>query len=59
MGHGTDDQVVPLLWGQKSSELIKEKGVEIEWKTYRGVQHSSCAQEFGDIKAYLDKVFKK
>jgi len=57
MGHGTDDQVVPTQWGQKSFELIKEKGVEIEWKKYSGVQHSSCPQEFGDIKSFLDKIF--
>jgi predicted esterase len=56
MGHGTDDGVVPLQWGSKSAELIKEKGVEIEWKKYSGVQHSSCPQEFGDIKSFLDKT---
>lgn len=55
-GHGTADPVVGQHWGEKSADLIREKGVSVEWKTYRGMQHSSCAEEFGDIKAFLDKA---
>merc|ERR1712113_241578 len=55
-GHGTIDPVVPMHSGEKSADLIKSKGMDVQFKKYRGLQHSSCAEEFGDIKAFLDKA---
>jgi len=54
-GHGTTDPVVPMHWGEKSADLLKSKGMEVDFKKYRGLQHSSHPDEFGDIKLFLDK----
>jgi len=55
-GHGSVDPVVPTQWGQLSHEMLKKNRFDSDFKVYRGVQHSSCAEEFGDIKNFLDKV---
>lgn len=57
-GHGSSDNVVPTKWGEKSADVLKKAGFEVNWKTYRGVAHSSCAEEFGDINKFLDKALK-
>jgi len=53
-GHGSADPVVPTKWGEASANLLKSHNFGVEWKVYPGVQHSSCPQEFGDIKRFLD-----
>ena len=58
-GHGTIDPVVPMHWGEKSADLIKSKGMDVQFKKYRGLQHSSHPDEFGDIKLFLDAHLKK
>jgi len=55
-GHGTIDPVVAMKWGEKSAELLKSRGVQVTWKQYRGLQHSSTPEEFSDIKVFLDQA---
>ena len=52
-GHGTHDMVLQYTYGQKSYELLKEKGIDVEFKTYAGMAHSACAEEFDDIADFL------
>jgi predicted esterase len=52
-GHGTHDMVLQYTYGQKSYELLKEKGMDVEFKTYAGMAHSACAEEFDDIADFL------
>ena len=48
-----------MHWGEKSADLIKSKGMNVQFKKYRGLQHSSHPDEFGDIKLFLDAQLKK
>ena len=52
-GHGTHDMVLQYTYGQKSYELLKEKGIDVEFKTYAGMAHSACAEEFDDIADFF------
>lgn len=40
--HGDCDPVVPFKFGQITSSLIKKFAVNIEFKTYPGMMHTSC-----------------
>ncbi|KAJ6218494.1 hypothetical protein RDWZM_009651 [Blomia tropicalis] len=42
--HGDVDHIVPLKWGQMTSEFLKKHLTKYEFKTYRGLMHSSCEQ---------------
>ena len=53
--HGTQDMVVPFLFGQMSSQLIGSFGVQLDFKSY-SMAHASCPQELADLKAFLSQV---
>lgn len=53
LGHGTDDFLVPLQFGQMSEQYIKKFNPKVELHTYRGMQHSSCGEEMRDVKTFL------
>jgi len=55
--HGTHDMVLQYTYGQKSSEFLQSHGINVEFNTYAGMQHSACAEEFDDLKDFLQKVF--
>ena len=45
--------VLQYTYGQKSYELLKEKGIDVEFKTYAGMAHCACAEEFDDIADFF------
>ncbi|XP_069977505.1 acyl-protein thioesterase 1 [Penaeus vannamei] len=51
--HGDCDPIVPYKFGQITSQLIKKFAGNIEFKTYRGMMHSSCDEEMADIKKFI------
>lgn len=53
--HGTQDDIVLMSRGEKAFKLLKEKGFQIEWRTYP-MAHSVCGEELGDIAAFLKQV---
>ncbi|XP_042216231.1 acyl-protein thioesterase 1-like isoform X2 [Homarus americanus] len=53
--HGDCDPIVPYKFGQITSQLIKKFAGNIEFKTYRGMMHSSCEEEMADIKKFIAK----
>ncbi|CBY19004.1 unnamed protein product [Oikopleura dioica] len=55
-GHGKSDNIVPNNFGRVSADALKSSGFDVTWKDYPGMGHSSCADEFGDIKQFLDKA---
>lgn len=59
LGHGSQDFLVPLQIGQMSENLIKQFNPNVEFHTYRGLQHSSCSEEMRDLKAFLGKHIAK
>jgi lysophospholipase-2 len=53
--HGDSDPIVPLRWGQLTSELLKKVMTNYEFKVYKGMQHSSCEEELSDAKTFFAK----
>ncbi|KAK0423960.1 hypothetical protein QR680_008430 [Steinernema hermaphroditum] len=58
LGHGSNDFLVPLTFGQMTQAAIKEFNPNVELKVYPGMQHSSCPQEMSDVKKFIEKVLK-
>ncbi len=52
MAHGTADPVVPLPFGEAARDQLTAMGCDVEWHTYQ-IQHGLCAQEVGDLRAWL------
>ena len=52
--HGDCDSVVPYYLGQQTSEAIKSFVKNHEFKTYKGLAHSSGAEEMEDIEDFLE-----
>ncbi|OMH80061.1 Acyl-protein thioesterase 1 [Zancudomyces culisetae] len=55
-GHGTADPVVRYEYGTKSVDALKKLGYNVDFKSYRGMEHSSCQQELVDIAQFLAKT---
>lgn len=55
MVHGTMDPVIQIGRAVASRDLLKQMGYQVEWHDYP-MQHSSCAEEFEHISAWLKKV---
>ena len=53
--HGSADQVVPVEWARKAAPILKELGVQIEYKEYP-VGHGVAPQNFFDFKNWLEKT---
>jgi len=54
--HGDADPMVPLEWSKMTVQLLKQLGFsEINWKTYRGLGHSSTEEELDDINDFIVK----
>ena len=59
MGHGDSDDVVAYKWGVESQKALKEKGfANLEFKTYKGMGHSSCDEEMRDLTVFLGRILK-
>ncbi|KAH6567314.1 hypothetical protein BSLG_002613 [Batrachochytrium salamandrivorans] len=57
MGHGYEDEVVNYEYGKMSSEFLKtELHANVDFKTYRGIGHSTHPKELEDLTAFLGKV---
>lgn len=59
-GHGDHDPVVPLSRGQEAREFFtKEVGLrDYEFHVYRGMEHSSSAEELQDLIQFINKCFQ-
>lgn len=55
MGHGTQDELIPLSWGEASGELLKGKGAAVELKRYP-MGHSASEAELQDLTRFLQRV---
>ncbi len=55
--HGTADPVVPESLGQRSYDLLIEKGYQANYKTYL-MEHSVCMDEIADISTWLQATLQ-
>ncbi|MCJ1417899.1 hypothetical protein MMC32_004244 [Xylographa parallela] len=53
MGHGDADPTVRYAWGQQTAAVLKELGYGVDFRTYRGLQHSADPEEIDDLERYL------
>ncbi|KAH9392687.1 acyl-protein thioesterase [Tyrophagus putrescentiae] len=53
--HGDADHIVPLRWGQLTSELLKQNLSKYQFKVYRGLAHSSSDDEMDDAKKFVQE----
>ena len=54
--HGDCDPVVPYRWGQLTSTTLKGFLGNHEFKTYKGMAHSSSTWELQDVKDFLQQI---
>ena len=54
--HGDCDPVVPYRWGQLTSTTLKTFSKSHEFKTYKGLSHSSSPAELQDIKTFMQTL---
>ncbi|EGT54137.1 hypothetical protein CAEBREN_19431 [Caenorhabditis brenneri] len=59
LGHGGQDQLVPVQIGQMSEQLIKKFNPNVQMHIYNSMQHSSCAEEMRDVKKFLSSTIAK
>lgn len=52
MCHGKYDPIVPIDLAERSRDLLRASGYEVEWLEY-GMQHQVCAEEITAIAAWL------
>ncbi len=57
--HGDCDPVVPYKWGQLTSTLLKDLGVDHVFKTYSGLGHSSAEEELAEVRNFLERFTPK
>ena len=55
MGHGTQDQVVPLQLAERSRAALAQRGYRLEWQTWP-MPHSVCGEEVEAIAEFLLRV---
>lgn len=52
MAHGTHDPTVPMMFGARSRDQLRDQGHEVDWHTYP-LEHAVCAQEIADLNDWL------
>lgn len=53
--HGSQDNIVLMERGEKAVNVLRNKGVEVQWHTYP-MAHSVCGEEVVEIANFLKKV---
>lgn len=53
--HGEQDNIVLMERGEKAVNLLRNKGVVVEWHSYP-MAHSVCGEEVVEIASFLKKV---
>ena len=55
MGHGDVDPLVKHEWGLDTSKVLREMGWKVDFRTYKGLQHSAEPREIDDLEKYLEE----
>lgn len=57
MGHGEADPLVRFEWGLKTAEGLKERGFEVDWNSYKGLQHGADPAEIDALEKWVVQRF--
>lgn len=55
LAHGRADPVIPIDRAEKSRDMLRTLGYQVEWHEYR-MPHSVCEEEIDDIGNWLRRV---
>jgi phospholipase/carboxylesterase len=55
LAHGRGDPVIPIDRAEKSRDILKELGYQVEWHEYM-MPHSVCEEEIEDIGAWMRRI---
>lgn len=55
LAHGRVDPIIPIDRAEKSRDMLKALGYNVEWHEYL-MPHSVCAEEIDDISAWFKRV---
>jgi phospholipase/carboxylesterase len=55
MAHGSFDPTIPIEFGRRSAEALKDAGFDVEWHEY-AMAHAVCADEIAAIRNWLLRV---
>ncbi|KAL8808539.1 MAG: hypothetical protein Q9182_000090 [Xanthomendoza sp. 2 TL-2023] len=58
MGHGDQDPLVKLEWGQETAKQLKGLGWKVDMRVYKGLVHSADPEEMDDLERWLDETLK-
>ena len=58
MGHGSQDPIVPVELGLFTRDLLLERKVEVQWRTYP-MGHSVSVEEIADLGRWLVELLRK
>lgn len=53
LGHGDEDDSVPLRLGRRSAECLGKMGLDVEWREYQGLGHWYSEEMLGDMVRFL------
>ncbi|KAJ2884325.1 hypothetical protein IWW38_005440 [Coemansia aciculifera] len=53
--HGTADEVVLYQYGEMTSNVLKESGYNVEFRSYERMGHSTCEDELLHLQMFLKK----
>jgi len=57
VGHGAEDPLVPVALAEQTAAGLRKAGLRnVELHKYRGLGHSTNAEELGDVRAFLLRV---
>ena len=48
---------LPQAFGEDTRDFLITEGYSVEWKTY-DMPHAVCPEEIGDVRRWLQTVFK-
>lgn len=55
LAHGRADSMIPIDRSEKSRDILRELGYQVEWHEYM-MPHSVCEEEIDDISAWMKRI---
>lgn len=57
--HGERDPVIKYDYGLKTQELLRKKNINVTFKSYAEMGHSTCTEELKDLNSWLKTILPK
>jgi phospholipase/carboxylesterase len=55
IGHGTADDVVPILYARRARRVLEDAGLDVEYHEYP-MSHQVAAEEAADVRGFIGRV---